>query len=73
MIKAPRLDPDAVFDALEDDRVAGTVADSVTTSALRYQMSSSRPGNLEQHHRDGRVVLGQFHDGRFVPRGTSKE
>ncbi len=72
MAKAPAIDPDAVFDALEADRAAGTLPDSVTTSALRYQMSSTRPGYLEQHHRDGRVVLGQFHDGQFVPLSAEK-
>ncbi len=60
------LDADAVFDALDADRASGKLADTVTTSALRYQPSSTRPGYLEQHHRDGRVVLGQFRDGSFV-------
>lgn len=73
MAKAPPLGPNAVFDALEADRAAGTLADSVTTSALRYQSSSSRPGYLEQHHRDGRVVLGQLHAGRFVPWSADEE
>lgn len=61
------LNPEAVFDALEADRSAGRLADSVTSSALRYQPSSARAGYLEQHHRDGRVVIGQFRDRRFVP------
>jgi hypothetical protein len=73
MAKAHPLDPDEVFRALEADRAAGTLSGSMTTSALRYQPSNSRPGYLEQHHRDGRVVLGQFHDGRFVPLRAAKE
>ncbi|MBP7684623.1 MAG: hypothetical protein KBB95_22115 [Deltaproteobacteria bacterium] len=66
------LDADAVFDALEADRAAGTLADSVTSSALRYQPSSAQAGYLEQHHSDGRVVVGQFRDGRFVPARAKK-
>lgn len=61
------LDADAVFDALDVDRTAGTLAESVTSSALRYQASSARSGCLEQHHPDGRAVIGQYRDGRFVP------
>ena len=64
---APTLDPDQVFDALERDRDAGTLATSVTTSSLRYQPSLVHPGQLEQLHSDGLVVTGQFNNGVFTP------
>ena len=66
-VVADPLDPDQVFRALEQDRVAGRLAASVTTTAVRYQASTRIPGYLEQVHPDGRVVTGTFREGTFVP------
>lgn len=59
--------PQEVFSDLERDRKSGTLADSVTTSSVRYQVSTRHPGQLEQILPDGRVLIGQFHDGVFTP------
>ncbi len=59
--------PEAVFSDLERDRKSGTLADSVTTSSVRYQVSTRHPGQLEQILPDGRVLIGQFHNGEFTP------
>ena len=59
--------PEEVFSDLERDREHGTLADSVTTSSVRYQVSTRHPGQLEQILPDGRVLIGQFHDGVFTP------
>ena len=61
------VDPEEVFADLERDRKTGELAASVTTSSVRYQVSVSHPGNLEQMLPDGRVIVGQFHDGVFTP------
>ena len=59
--------PEEVLSDLERDRKNGTLADSVTTSSVRYQISTRHPGQLEQILPDGRVLIGQFHDGVFTP------
>ena len=59
--------PDKVFSDLEHDRRTGKLAASVTTSPVRYQASTRHPGQLEQLLPDGRVVVGQFHNGVFTP------
>ncbi len=58
--------PEEVFSDLERDRKSGRLADSVTTSSVRYQASTRHPGKLEQILPDGRVNIGQFHDGAFT-------
>ena len=59
--------PEEVLSDLERDRKNGTLADSITTSSVRYQVSTRHPGQLEQILPDGRVLIGQFHDGVFTP------
>ena len=66
-VSAPTLNPDEVFAALEHEREAGTLASSVTNSPVRYQASTSHPGQLEQISTDGQVVVGQFSKGVFTP------
>lgn len=61
------VDPEEVFSDLERDRKTGELAASVTTSSVRYQVSVSHPGQLEQMLPDGRVIVGQFHEGVFTP------
>ena len=61
------IDRDKVFSDLEHDRRTGKLAATVTTSSVRYQASSRYPGQLEQLLPDGRVVVGQFHNGVFIP------
>ena len=59
--------PEEVFSDLERDRKTGRLADLVTTSSVRYQVSVHHPGQLEQILPDGRVIVGQFDDGVFTP------
>ncbi|MEE9355720.1 MAG: hypothetical protein V3U75_09050 [Methylococcaceae bacterium] len=66
-IEAPRIDPDAVFSALEDDRRSGTLSEAVTRSSVRYQISRSHPGQLEMIDSNGNVTVGQFYAGQFTP------
>jgi hypothetical protein len=59
-IKAPVIDPDTVFSALEEDRHSELLAETITTSPVRYQASLSYPGQLEKITTDGEVTIGQF-------------
>ena len=59
--------PEEVFSDLERDRKTGRLEASVTTSSVRYQISTRHPGQLEQVLPDGRVIVGQFHNGVFTP------
>ena len=68
-VNTPVVNPEDVFSALEQDRDVGTLAPSVSNSAVRYQVSVSHPGQLEQIHADGKIVIGQFNDGVFTPMG----
>ncbi len=58
--------PDDVFEALENDRKAGTLHNTVTSSAVRYQVSLEYPGHLEQIDPDGNITTGQFEHGQFI-------
>ncbi len=61
------IDPDALFQALEIDRVAGKLPQKVLNpSVIRYQKSLSKKGYLDQIHPDGHVVIGRFHNGKFT-------
>ena len=66
-VAAPAIDPDEVFAALEHERQAGTLVETVSSSAVRYQASNTHPGQLEQIGPDGKIVVGQFSDGEFIP------
>jgi hypothetical protein len=66
-VDGPTVDPDRLFDILEDDRVAGCLQDNITSSSLRYQASAQYPGMLEQIALDGTVIVGQFENGKFIP------
>ena len=66
-VAAPIVDPGQVFAALEADRVSGTLAQSVSMAAFRYQACISQPGHLEQIGPDGTRRVGTFRDGAFEP------
>ncbi|WP_404360692.1 hypothetical protein [Methylotuvimicrobium sp. KM1] len=61
-----KVDPATVFQTLEDERAAGSLAQRVTNSPLRYQSSIEYPGCLEQIDRKGQIRVGKFIDGEFV-------
>ena len=59
------IDPNAVFQSMEAERLHGTLAPAVTNSAVKYQASLSHPGQLERIQ-DERVDIGQFKNGEFI-------
>lgn len=60
------VDPASVFQTLEDERAAGSLAPRVTSSPVSYQASIEQPGCLEQIDRKGQIRIGKFIDGEFV-------
>ena len=66
-VEPPVIDPDDLFAALEQERKSGTLATSISGSAVRYQASATHPGQLEQINPDGSVLVGQFSMGIFTP------
>lgn len=47
-VNSPPVDPATVFASLETQRQQGTLKQNVTHSAIRYQISQTPPGYLEQ-------------------------
>ena len=61
------VDPDVVFAALDNARNSGALSEAISSGSLRYQASVEKPGYLEACHPDGRIEVGQFVNGRFIP------
>lgn len=57
--------PDDVFESLENDRRAGSLSQKINSGTVRYQVSESHPGYLEQINPDGEITTGQFDNGEF--------
>lgn len=60
------IDPDDVFNFLEAQRQQGTLTQTVTNSAIKYQSSLTQLGYLERIDQNGNVLVGQFENGEFV-------
>ncbi|OQK16928.1 hypothetical protein AU255_03230 [Methyloprofundus sedimenti] len=60
------IDPDKVFQSLENDRKEGALSNTITTSAINYQASIKHPGYLEQIDPAGNITTGQFENGQFI-------
>jgi hypothetical protein len=67
------LDPEAVFQGLEQQRRTSTLSGAVSSGRIRYQASSTHPGLLERLDPEGTITLGRFEQGRFVPMSGSQE
>lgn len=65
---SPAIDPDDLFNSLEDDRLSTSLMDGISNSPLKYQSSILYPGLLEQIDLDGSVAIGQFENGEFKVR-----
>ncbi len=60
------IDPDDVFNLLEAQREQGTLTQTVTSSAIKYQSSLDHPGYLERIDQKDNVSVGQFKNGEFI-------
>jgi len=60
------VNPDDIFDALETSRKKGTLSEKVTSSAIYFEASLSRPGLLDRvdtatgNRESGRFIKGEF-------------
>jgi hypothetical protein len=64
------VDPRDVFDSIETTRESGSLAEKVTSAAVYYETSLSRPGLLDRvSSRTGERQTGQFHKGVFKVQG----
>ena len=62
------VDSDALFADLDQRRESGELAKAISEdSGIAFQLFVTRPGMLEARHADGRVKLGRFTYGRFIP------
>jgi len=60
------VNPGDVFNSIETLRKSGTLAAKVTSAAIYYEASSSRPGFLDRVNAStGERQTGQFHNGVF--------
>lgn len=60
------VDPRDVFDSIETTRESGSLAEKVTSAAVYYETSLSRPGLLDRvSSRTGERQTGQFQKGVF--------
>jgi len=65
-VKPMAVDPRDVFDSIETIRESGGLAEKVTSAAVYYETSLSRPGLLDRvSSRTGERQTGQFHKGVF--------
>ena len=62
------IDPEQVFENLERERKQDSLSDKVTRSSIKYQASSDYPGYLERINENNDISIGQFKDGKFIPR-----
>ena len=60
------VDPRDVFDSIESIRRRGALGEEVTSAAVDYETSLSRPGLLDRvNSATGERQTGQFHNGVF--------
>jgi len=60
------IDPDAVFQSLENEREEGILQNTITTNTVKYQASTQHLGYLEQIDLNGAITIGQFDNGQFT-------
>jgi hypothetical protein len=60
------VDPDTVFDDLENDRIKGTLAKNVTSARIYYEASVEHPGYLDRVDAiTQKRETGSFENGEF--------
>lgn len=72
-IHSEPVDSAEVFQGLEDQRSTyKALPQAVTSSLVKYQVSLTHPGYLEQIDSSGEVKTGKFHNGEFAEINTPK-
>jgi len=62
------VNPEKVFQKLELKRTQGTLSNEITNSSIKYQASGDYPGYLERIDEKNDITIGQFREGKFIPR-----
>jgi len=60
------IDPDAVFQSLENERKEGILQNTISANSVKYQASMQHLGYLEQIDPNGTVTVGWFENGQFT-------
>jgi len=65
-LESKAIDPGEVFNALEEKRKSGKLAEEVTTSSIYFEASKTKPGFLDRVDlTTGKRQTGRFHNGKF--------
>ena len=65
-VKSPVVDPEGIFNALEDARDSGKLVDRVTSAGVYFEASRSQPGLLDRVNTvTGERQTGRFRNGEF--------
>ncbi len=65
-IESTTVNPDDVFNSLEESRKSGELAKNVTSSAVYFEASQKIPGLIDRvNSASGKRQTGQFHNGEF--------
>lgn len=64
-IPSNRVDPDVVFQQVEDSRQEDNLSSMVTSAKVYYEASQSHPGLLDRIRSDGSRETGYFRQGKF--------
>ena len=65
-IESTTVNPDDVFNSLEESRKSGDLAKNVTSSAVYFEASQKIPGLIDRvNSASGKRQTGQFHNGEF--------
>ena len=65
-VKSVAVDPADVFKFLEDSRKSGELAEKVTSAAIYFEASQTRPGLLDRvNTATGERQTGRFYKGEF--------
>ncbi len=69
-VTSTNVDPGDVFNDLETGRASGDLAKEVSSAAVYYEASLSRPGLIDKVNAvTGKRQTGHFHNGEFVEQG----
>ncbi len=66
-VQSTSIDPNVVFESLENSRKSGNLAKKVTSSAVYYESSLSHPGLIDKvDSTTGKRQTGHFRNGEFM-------
>ncbi|MEL0084155.1 MAG: hypothetical protein VW985_14105 [Gammaproteobacteria bacterium] len=65
------IDPDQLFNQLEEQRSGGRVVHASGEGEVAYQSSADHPGLIEQIQHNGERTVGRFEEGVFTPLKTA--